>query len=582
MRLLVTLALLCTACSGDDPTVVFVTVQARPSVGPADVMKVAISNAGGNTDETFSISGRTFPLTFTVTPEGRTGEISIAISTETSDELLVASGSGAALIEPGVRVNATITLDPADFVVNTAVAGSQRLTFTNEENDSQLYAADDGRFAVTFEDDCGMLNRCDIFARLFDEDGRPEVNQTSLNDHAFIANLVSDQFRIAPSIAVGETSMFVVWEGDGGIKGVVLDRDGAHQRTTEIEVSTDSNAFPFTANVAPLPSGEFVAVWSESAEIGSGNQIRARFFDAAGAPANNPFTGNNLDFPISTTQDVFAIAPTVAATGDSRGFVVAWRAGNDVFARFYSSQGVALTGAEINLTNNNSGAQVLAPHLVMSEGQAVISWGVKDDTVPELANGVLRLARFSTPAASRASAIVTIENEVPGFADASAAAPALAALAGGQLAVVWHSSARTDDDGSAIWYRVHRRGGLPLGDPIQVNTTTAGTQEAPSAVPLPGAVAVAWTDGSGALPDQSGKAVRARLLYPVTEANDGSRGAECGGPGDATCGEGLVCMPGNGGSQPYCHDSCDPAGADPKCPGGGACTTIGQDSGCLF
>lgn len=574
------------ACTSEDATVVFVTVDVRPSVTEADTMNVVITNDGMEKTERFDIDGESFPLTFTVSAKGRVGDLSIDIATTAgTNSVLVAAGSGTTTIEAQSRVNAAVMLDPADFVVNTAVAGSQRLTFTNDENDGQIHAASDGAFAITFEDDCGMLNRCDIFSRLFDANGQPQVNQTSQNDDAFIANLAGDQFRIAPSVAVGETSIFLAWEGDGGIKGVVLSRDGEHQRGTEIDVSGAANSgkFPFTSHVTALAGGGFVAVWSQAGEApNNGNVIRARFFDDAGTPSNNPFTGNNADFPVSTSQNVWAISPKVVSTGSGRGFVAVWKADDDVFARFFNSNGSAITASETNLTTNNSGADVLSPHVVMSGAHAVIAWGVKDTTVPELANGVLRVARFSTPAAARVSPVLTLETKVPGFDDNRASAPALASMDGERVMAVWHSCERTDSEGCAVWYQVLRPSGLPLGDPILANTTTAGDQVAPSAVALPSAIAVAWTDGSAAPPDQSGLAVRARLLYPELDPNDGRRGARCGGPADAGCGAGLVCMPGVGGNTPYCHDVCDPASSEPQCSGGGVCSTLGESSGCLF
>ena len=83
--------------------------------------------------------------------------------------------------------------------------------------------------------------------------------------------------------------------------------------------------------------------------------------------------------------------------------------------------------------------------------------------------------------------------------------------------VVWHACRENGDgNGCGVFGRALRADGTPAGDELVIATTTNGDQTNPSVAALPGdAFAVVWKDDSGAAPDISGSAVRARIVYPV-------------------------------------------------------------------
>ncbi len=116
---------------------------------------------------------------------------------------------------------------------------------------------------------------------------------------------------------------------------------------------------------------------------------------------------------------------------------------------------------------------------------------------------------------------------------------------------------------------------MPVGDAFVLSTTTKADQIRPSAVGLGSAFAVAWDDQSQQMPDVSGFAVRARVLYPLYDDATSVLGAPCGN-GDA-CGDGLICVPGSD-SVPRCYEDCDPTQPPPLCPNGGSCMM----GGCTF
>ncbi len=569
------------ACSDDEPTtVVFVTVDGRAGVSGLSELVVRVDNDNANTTDTFNITGRSLPLTFTVTPKGREGVLSITVTGRDGDGIEKGRGQAEATIVVDDRVDVAVLLDPSDFVVNTKISGNQRVTFTPEENSKQLALNPaDGSFAVVFEDDCGMLNRCDIFMRLFDADGTPRVNQVNMDATAFIANLTNDGFRLGPAVAHNSGNYFVVWEAQDSINGVIISANGEHLVASEILISAGAMT-PTSAAVAPLGNGGFVVTWAEWSQIEFGNVVRGRLFNASGTPLPNPVSNDDGPFAISLDETIAFAGTSVAASGSDREFAVVFRDDDNVYARFFDAAAAPTTAAEIRLTNHSTSAAVLAPHVVWNQGQTVISWGVIDPMNPALNDGVLQIAQYTSPNGSRVAPVVSLATSDGSFFNLSS--PALSVRDDGLLVTSWHNcGASGDGDDCGVLLQLMRPSGLPVGNPQVINTTRTSAQTVPSVVARTDAVIGAWTDRSQQAPDTSNDAVRARLVFVDTEINNGELGARCGRPQDTACAAELVCIPG-GEAVPYCHTSCDPAGTPPQCPDGGVCTTVGESSGCVF
>jgi hypothetical protein len=150
----------------------------------------------------------------------------------------------------------------------------------------------------------------------------------------------------------------------------------------------------------------------------------------------------------------------------------------------------------------------------------------------------------------------------------------------GALMVVWHAC-ETGPGSCEVYGRILRPTGVPVGSEFVIATSTGSDQVNPSIVALDSkSFVAAWNDSSGLEPDQSGSAVRARILYPVYDDARGVLGATCGAsaPGAPTCGPGLACAMGTDGVQ-RCYATCTP----PSCPGGGTCSTVDTlTSACTF
>lgn len=572
---LVVLLAVATACGGgDQPTVVVVTVTPRPGVTGATSLQMTATNATDSIQKIFPLDSSGLPATFSITPTGRSGALSVDVRALDGDDLLVGLGSTSVTIKEGARVDAALTLDPADFVINTSIAGDQRLTFLGERTGRQLASGGtDDTVLAAFVNDCATLGRCDLFARMFDDSGAAVVNGVTMDDEEFIANLSTDVASV-PAVSVGPNGMFVAWETNDDVRGVVLTPGGAHIGAGETIVSTTPAEFPADPEVAALAGGDYVVVWQQS----FGDKIQGRLIAGDGTPRINPVTGSTADFPISSAGSDPGYLPSVASRDDNHAFVVVWRTDRDLRARFFASTAAPETSTEKSLGSYAVGAQVFGPHVAWADGGAAVVWGVVDSGTPELAGGRYVYRHFSAPSGTPDGPWRYLSPTTP---DAFTP-PDVAALPGGLVGAVWQGcGADGDGSGCGIWFQLLRPNGLPIGPAQVVNTTTGADQTGPSIAAVGSDhFAVTWTDASASAPDTAGTAVRARWLYPELDPTDGRLGARCGSDTDP-CGDGLVCTASAGGS-PYCYEACDPSGPAPQCPNGGICSANGGDAACLF
>src|SRR4051812_9607001 len=110
-------------CSDD--TYLIVTVDKRAAVHEAAKLKVTLSNAGSMRTDDLDLGENPFPVTFSLTAPGRSGELGISIDALDTNGALVGQGTGqASLADP----TASVILNSADFVVNTDYANNQFLS----------------------------------------------------------------------------------------------------------------------------------------------------------------------------------------------------------------------------------------------------------------------------------------------------------------------------------------------------------------------------------------------------------------------------------------------------------------------
>src|SRR5262249_52954788 len=96
MRLLGLLAGVAAASSACGSTshagYVLVTVDARPAVHDAASITVTLANAGTMRTDTLMLGGKAFPVTFSVSAPGRTGDLAITIDALDASGLVIGHG----------------------------------------------------------------------------------------------------------------------------------------------------------------------------------------------------------------------------------------------------------------------------------------------------------------------------------------------------------------------------------------------------------------------------------------------------------------------------------------------------------
>jgi hypothetical protein len=307
---------------------------------------------------------------------------------------------------------------------------------------------------------------------------------------------------------------------------------------TEILVNTTLPDFQVQPVVAAAPNGSyFVVVWASfpvanPPQDGSGAGVYARIYNVLGVPV----TGEIL---VNVTTNGNQSFPAVDAIDNS--FVVAWQgpdaSGNGVFARRFSSAGVAI-GGEIVVAAAAADEQRRPDVAITPAGDFVVCWEDQPLTVDVLcrrfnagggAVGGEQTAHFVTndnqnlPVVEIADngeytvvwqsaggqdgdevgvfmrrftaagvAIDAIETQINQYNALNQQGPAIGMNASGEYVVTW-SSDNQDGSATGIYARRYSPAGVALANEFLVNTTTAGAQNNPVvALNTDGDFVIAW------------------------------------------------------------------------------------------
>ena len=482
-------------------TYLVVTVDARPTVHDVDSLAVTQMNNGTSRTDSLSLDGHTFPATFSISIDSRSGELDLAIDGKASDGTLMAHGVATTMTDAG---DATVQLDPADFVVNTDYAMDEFLTTDFETVGFQLAATTDDRWTAVFRNTC--TDTCNVFARTFGSDGLPVRTAAAAGTNQYQISTTTTTDLAYPAIASSGTSSIAVWDFTdtvGGGTGVAcrgIDPSGA-LTAGQRSLSTDAAD---TAVVTPIPNGNFAVSWQiygpnavhtiiakpDCTTIGTTPTVVS---NAAGA-TNGPYRSS------------------VAANGT--GLLYAWITDDSVRVRAGSTTGTLFTVPESALTPNPTGMQATAVRVApLGTGYAVAIRYISTTAGP----GQLVLAKTSMTGLIMGNPVLISDKTGSDFTNGRRGF-GIATRADGVTLLVW---AQCDDGSSGacdgrldVYGRKVDATGMPVGDPFVIPTTTVGSQTDPSVVALSNAFAVAWTDDSKLAPDTDGTAVRARVIYP--------------------------------------------------------------------
>lgn len=192
-----------------------------------------------------------------------------------------------------------------------------------------------------------------------------------------VANSYTVGDQISPSIAVAvDGSFFLAWEDVGirpgfpraDIRGRLYSPDGVPQGE-DFLVAATTEGYPFGPRTAALKAGEFLTVWSATAN--DSTEIFARGYDAYGPRGPR--------FRINTTTSSEQLSPDVAACVDGR-ILVAWQSYGQpedpeggIYAQWFSPTFEKL-GEEIHVNVFTAGRQSVPTVAVTPDCRGIVAW----------------------------------------------------------------------------------------------------------------------------------------------------------------------------------------------------------------
>jgi hypothetical protein len=257
---------------------------------------------------------------------------------------------------------------------------------------------------------------------------------------------------------------------------------------SEFRVNSYTTSIQRFPAIARDSAGDFVIVWSSVGPDGSSYGIVGRRFDSGGNPIGSEFLVNSY-----TTLNQRHPAIAAAAGGT---FVVVWESyqdgsGSGIFGRRFDSGGNPI-GSEFQVNSYATAYQKLPKIATDAAGNFVVVW---ESEAQDLTSYGVFGRRFDSAGNPLGS-----DFQVNSYLTGSHRYPAIAADAGGNFVVVWHSGVQ-DAGGYGVFGRRFDSAGNPLGSDFQVNSYTTGLQLYPAiARNSGGSFVVAWTslgqDGS--------------------------------------------------------------------------------------
>ncbi|MGI9504048.1 MAG: Ig-like domain-containing protein, partial [Geminicoccaceae bacterium] len=250
---------------------------------------------------------------------------------------------------------------------------------------------------------------------------------------------------------------------------------------SEFQINTATAKEQQDPAAAGLADGGFVVTWESKDQDGDNWGIYGQHYDSTGSA-----TGS--EFQINTTTSGEQRDPAVAVLDDG-GFVVTWESkGQDgdswgVYGQRYDSSG-ATTGSEFRINTTTTNEQKDPWVASLADGGFVVTWQSKDQDGDNWGIYGQRYDSGGNPVEFEFQA----NQETSGEQENSH----VSSLADGGFIVTWQSKDQ-DGDNWGVFARRFNADGDPLGNEIQINTTSAGEQKTLIPVSLSdGGLAMTW------------------------------------------------------------------------------------------
>ena len=489
------------ACGGDSTAYIVVTVEGRAAVHDATTLKITLSNGGTMRTDELVLGTKTFPVTFSISAPGRTGDLGIDVEALDQAGLLVGKGATTSMVD---TLTASVMLESADFVINTDFAGDQFPSDDFEAHGFQVAAASDGTWTAAYRDAC--MAPCNMFARRFDKTGRPVSTKVAAGINGFPISTSLTSGSSTPAIATSGTTTAEVWDFEDSsvmpaTAGIACRSIDATGQGIPAQIAVASDASPDVVSIAPLSNGNFALSW---------NSLSTAVIRSAIVKPDCSLLPLSLT-TVSTTAS--ANRAVVASTTQAPGAIMyAFIVAGGVRVRLANNTNTYATPMDLQFLPKTPTESVTSVRVApLGTGFAVIvRWALDAGTGP----GRIELYRTTATGAVMGSSIPVTTKSGSDFD--SHEAFGVATRADGVMMIVWHACLTNGDgSGCGVFGRAYRSDGSPVGEEFVVPTTTTGDQTNPSVVGLDDSFAVIWKDDSGQAPDVAGAAVRGRIIYPT-------------------------------------------------------------------
>jgi hypothetical protein len=338
---------------------------------------------------------------------------------------------------------------------------------------------------------------------------------------AFTANSQTASSQTRSSItALNDGGYVVVWQtlasaADGSGAAIKAQRYNAQGVAVGAEtlVNNAGAGDQTWPKVASLASGGYAVTWetADSTQDGSGSAIKARLFDAAGAPVGGEFRVNS-----QTVMD--QKEPTLVGLADG-GFVVAWYttdtaqdgAGWAIKAQRYDASGAAV-GAEFRVNTTAFGSQYTIDIASLSSGGFVVTWQTGNSAGTQVS------AQVYGADGVKAGGEIIVSN---GFS--SHTGGRVTGLANGGFVVAWMTD---NGDGIGIRAQMFGAAGNKVGADFIVNPGTSGFNPDIAAL-ADGTFLITWEGRNGGIKGQTYSATGQRLgsEYTIADPLDSTEAA---------------------------------------------------------
>lgn len=296
-----------------------------------------------------------------------------------------------------------------------------------------------------------------------------------------------------------------------GIKARIYNASGAPVGG-EFLVNTVTAGAQTQASVTALASGAFVVSWTDASGTGADPSqlgIKAQMFSASGTAIGSEFLVNT-----QTGQNQNASTITGLASG---GFVVSWvdasgtapdASFTGVRAQIYNASGVKV-GGEFLVNSTTTNAQNFPALTSLASGGFVATWVDSSLLGGDNKTNAIKAQLFSTTGVKLGGEFL-VNTTILGAQDQ----PTIASLSNGGFVVVWRDQSGVgDSSGSGLKAQIFNASGAKVGSEFQVNTTTLFAQDQPVVTAIPGGgFAVSWRDNSVLSGDPNGFGIKAQVF----------------------------------------------------------------------